>query len=78
MSAPTGPDPAIIVAGGVPAQRAVTVFPAEIHLAPRSRGERTSGDLIHWNEVDRGGHFAAREQPDLLAAGLREAFRPLR
>jgi hypothetical protein len=75
MSAPTSPDPAIVVAGGVPAQRAVTVSPAEIRPAPRSRGGRASGLR---NEVDRGGHFAAREQPDLLAAGLREAFRPLR
>ena len=78
MSAPTSPNPSIAVAGGVPAQRAVTVFPAEIHPAPRSWGERTSGNLIHWNEVDGGGHFVAWEQPDLLAAELREAFRPLR
>ncbi|MFD9691412.1 epoxide hydrolase family protein [Kitasatospora sp. NPDC059146] len=57
---------------------AVTVFPAEIYPAPRSWGERTFGNIIHWNEVDRGGHFAAWEQPQLLAEELRTAFRALR
>ena len=78
MSAPTSPDPSIAVAGEEPAQRAVTVSPAGIHPPPGSRGERTSGNLLHWNEADRGGHSAAWEQPDLLPAELREAFRPLR
>ncbi|MFE1196073.1 epoxide hydrolase family protein [Streptomyces olivaceoviridis] len=57
---------------------AVTVFPGEIYPAPRSWGERAYGNLIHWNEVDRGGHFAAWEQPQLLAQELRTAFRSLR
>ncbi|MET8545729.1 epoxide hydrolase, partial [Kitasatospora sp. NPDC004799] len=57
---------------------AVTVFPAEIYPAPRSWGERTFGNIIHWNEVDKGGHFAAWEQPRLLAEELRNAFRTLR
>lgn len=57
---------------------AVTVFPAEIYPAPRSWGERAYGNLIHWNEVDKGGHFAAWEQPRLLAEELRTAFRSLR
>lgn len=57
---------------------AVTVFPAEIYPAPRSWGERAYGNLIHWNEVDKGGHFAAWEQPQLLAQELRTAFRSLR
>nr|WP_051717076.1 epoxide hydrolase [Streptomyces sp. NRRL F-5727] len=57
---------------------AVTVFPREIYPAPRSWGERAYGNLIHWNEVDRGGHFAAWEQPRLLAEELRTAFRTLR
>ncbi|MGV9915284.1 epoxide hydrolase family protein [Streptomyces tendae] len=57
---------------------AVTVFPGEIYPAPRSWGERAYGNLIHWNEVDRGGHFAAWEQPQLLAEELRTAFRSLR
>jgi pimeloyl-ACP methyl ester carboxylesterase len=57
---------------------AVTVFPAEIYRAPRSWGERTFGNLIYWNEVDTGGHFAAWEQPKLLCQELRAAFRSLR
>ncbi len=57
---------------------AVTVFPGEIYPAPRSWGERAYGNLIHWNEVDKGGHFAAWEQPQLLAEELRTAFRTLR
>jgi pimeloyl-ACP methyl ester carboxylesterase len=57
---------------------AVTVFPAEIYPAPRSWGERAYGNLIHWNEVGEGGHFAAWEQPQVLARELRTAFRSLR
>jgi pimeloyl-ACP methyl ester carboxylesterase len=57
---------------------AVTVFPGEIYRAPRSWGEKTFHKLIYWNEVDKGGHFAAWEQPDLFAAELRAAFKPLR
>ncbi|MEU6389219.1 epoxide hydrolase [Streptomyces sp. NPDC046939] len=57
---------------------AVTVFPGEIYPAPRSWGERAYGNLIHWNEVDRGGHFAAWEQPALFSQEIRAAFRPLR
>ncbi|MFG2045721.1 alpha/beta fold hydrolase [Dactylosporangium sp. NPDC048998] len=57
---------------------AVTVFPAEIYRAPRSWGERAFGNLIYWNEVDRGGHFAAWEQPQLFSTEVRAAFRSLR
>ena len=57
---------------------AVTVFPGEIYRAPRSWAERTFHKLIYWNEVDKGGHFAAWEQPDLFAAELRAAFSSLR
>jgi pimeloyl-ACP methyl ester carboxylesterase len=57
---------------------AVTVFPGEIYQAPRSWTERSYHNLIYWNEVDRGGHFAAWEQPQLLADEIRAAFRPLR
>ncbi len=39
------------------------MFPAEIYRAPRSWGERAFGNLIYWNEVEKGGHFAAWEQP---------------
>ncbi|HEX8101104.1 MAG TPA: epoxide hydrolase [Solirubrobacteraceae bacterium] len=57
---------------------AVTVFPAEIYRAPRSWGERAFGNLVHWNEVDRGGHFAAWEQPELFAEEVRAGFAPMR
>jgi pimeloyl-ACP methyl ester carboxylesterase len=57
---------------------AVTVFPGEIYRAPRSWGERTFHKLIYWHEVDKGGHFAAWEQPELFASELRAAFRTLR
>jgi hypothetical protein len=57
---------------------AVTVFPAKIYRAPRSWGERAFGNLIYWNEVDKGGDFAAWEQPELFTAEIRSAFRPLR
>ncbi len=64
------------VSVSVPA--AVTVFPGEIYRAPRSWAERSYHRLIYWNEVDKGGHFAAWEEPDLFAAEIRAAFRPLR
>jgi pimeloyl-ACP methyl ester carboxylesterase len=57
---------------------AVTVFPAEIYPAPRSWGERTFGNIIYWNEVDKGGHFAAWEQPQIFCEEVRAAFKSLR
>jgi pimeloyl-ACP methyl ester carboxylesterase len=58
---------------------AISVFPDELYQAPRSWAERAyPGNLIHFNELDRGGHFAAWEQPDLFAAEMRTAFRSLR
>jgi pimeloyl-ACP methyl ester carboxylesterase len=57
---------------------AVTVFPAEIYRAPRSWGEKAFGNLIYWNEVDQGGHFAAWEQPRLFSEEVRAGFRSLR
>ncbi len=57
---------------------AVTIFPGEIYRAPRSWAERTFHKLIYWNEVDKGGHFAAWEQPDIFVAEIRAAFRSLR
>jgi pimeloyl-ACP methyl ester carboxylesterase len=54
------------------------VFPAEIYRAPGSWGEKAFGNLIYWNEVDKGGHFAAWEQPQLFASELRAGFRSLR
>lgn len=57
---------------------AVTVFPGEIYRAPRSWGEKNYHNLIYWNEVDKGGHFAAWEVPQLFATEVRAAFRSLR
>jgi pimeloyl-ACP methyl ester carboxylesterase len=56
----------------------VTVFPGEMYRAPRSWAERAYRQLIYFNEVDRGGHFAAWEQPELFTTEVRAAFRPLR
>jgi len=57
---------------------AFTVFPGEIFQAPRSWAEKVYPNLTYFNEVDRGGHFAAWEEPELFASELRAAFRPLR
>ncbi|MFY9651012.1 epoxide hydrolase family protein [Trebonia sp.] len=58
---------------------AISVFPDELYQAPRSWAERAyPGNLIYYNRVDRGGHFAAWEQPDLFSAEMRAAFRSLR
>jgi pimeloyl-ACP methyl ester carboxylesterase len=57
---------------------AVTVFPEEYVQAPRSWTEKAYHNLIYFNEADRGGHFAAWEQPQLFSAELRAAFRSLR
>ncbi|HEY2265398.1 MAG TPA: alpha/beta fold hydrolase [Streptosporangiaceae bacterium] len=58
---------------------AISVFPDELYQAPRSWAERAyPGNLLYFNEVDRGGHFAAWEQPDLFSAEMRAAFRTLR
>jgi len=58
---------------------AISVFPDELYQAPRSWAERAyPRNLIHYNQLDKGGHFAAWEQPDLFAAEMRAAFRSLR
>jgi pimeloyl-ACP methyl ester carboxylesterase len=57
---------------------AITVFPQEVYRAPETWARRAYRNLAYFNEVDKGGHFAAWEQPELLAAELRAAFRPLR
>jgi pimeloyl-ACP methyl ester carboxylesterase len=56
----------------------VTVFPGEIYQAPRSWTERAYPNLTYFNKVDKGGHFAAWEEPLLYAQEVRAAFRPLR
>jgi pimeloyl-ACP methyl ester carboxylesterase len=57
---------------------AVTVFPGENYQAPRSWAEKAYHKLIYFNKVDKGGHFAAWEQPQLFSTEVRAAFRPLR
>jgi pimeloyl-ACP methyl ester carboxylesterase len=57
---------------------AVSAFPDEIYAAPRSWAERAYPKLIHYNKLDKGGHFAAWEQPQLFASEMRTAFRSLR
>jgi pimeloyl-ACP methyl ester carboxylesterase len=57
---------------------AVSVFPDEIYAAPRSWTERAYPNLIYFNKLPRGGHFAAWEQPELFTGEMRAAFRSLR
>ena len=57
---------------------AVSVFPEEIYQGPRSWSERGYRNLVHFNEVAKGGHFAAWEQPQLLAEEVRAGFKSLR
>ncbi|WP_407667411.1 epoxide hydrolase family protein [Microvirga lotononidis] len=56
---------------------AVSVFPDEIYAAPKSWAEKAFPKLIHYNRLDKGGHFAAWEQPDLFVQEMRTAFKPL-
>ncbi|HMF95626.1 MAG TPA: alpha/beta hydrolase [Vicinamibacterales bacterium] len=64
--------------GEVALPTAFTVFPHEPYRAPRTWVERTYPKLIYFHEVDKGGHFAAWEKPDLFAREVRAAFRSLR
>ena len=57
---------------------AITVFPHEVYRAPETWARRAYRNLSYFNEVDKGGHFAAWEQPELFSAELRAAFRSLR
>jgi pimeloyl-ACP methyl ester carboxylesterase len=57
---------------------AVSVFPDEIYAAPKSWAERAYQKLIHYSRHDKGGHFAAWEQPQLFSEDVRAGFRPLR
>jgi pimeloyl-ACP methyl ester carboxylesterase len=63
---------------GVSIPVAVSIFPDEICPAPKSWVERAYPNLIYYNKVDKGGHFAAWEQPELFARELRSAFKSLR
>jgi pimeloyl-ACP methyl ester carboxylesterase len=78
-----GPDaPAAATAGQAPPSVKVpfgfTTFPGEIWRTPRSWVEKVYPTLSYFHEVDRGGHFAAWEEPELFATEVRAAFRPLR
>jgi pimeloyl-ACP methyl ester carboxylesterase len=63
---------------GVSIPVAVSAFPDEIDLCPRSWAERAYPKLIHYNKLDKGGHFAAWEQPQRLSEEVRGGFRSLR
>ena len=63
---------------GVSVPAAVSVFPRELYQAPRSWTEKAYPNLIYFNEVDRGNHFAAWQEPELFVSELRAAFRSLR
>jgi pimeloyl-ACP methyl ester carboxylesterase len=63
---------------GVSIPVAVSAFPDEIDLCPRSWAERAYPKLIYYNKLDKGGHFAAWEQPKLFSEEVRAGFRPLR
>jgi pimeloyl-ACP methyl ester carboxylesterase len=57
---------------------AITVFPDEVVRAQEAWARRAFPKLIYFHDADRGGHFAAWEYPELFAAELRAAFKPLR
>jgi pimeloyl-ACP methyl ester carboxylesterase len=63
---------------GIKIPVAVSVFPDEIYAAPRAWAEKAYPKLIHYNRLDKGGHFAAWEQPKLFVDEVRTAFRSLR
>ena len=56
----------------------MTAFPNELHQTPQSWTEQAFPNLLYFNEVDKGGHFAAWEEPELFASEIRAAFRSLR
>jgi pimeloyl-ACP methyl ester carboxylesterase len=63
---------------GVTIPVAVSAFPEDIDVPPRSWAERAYPKLIHYNRLDKGGHFAAWEQPQLFCEEVRTGFRSLR
>ena len=70
--------PAFLATRGVSIPVAVSVFPDELYQAPRSWTEKAYPNLVHYNKLDKGGHFAAWEQPQLLAEEIRVGLRSLR
>jgi pimeloyl-ACP methyl ester carboxylesterase len=65
-------------AKGVSIPVAVSVFPDELYQVPRSWAEEAYPNLIHYNQLDKGGHFAAWEQPELFVSEVRAGLRSLR
>jgi len=63
---------------GVKIPVAVSAFPEDIDVPPKSWAEKAYSNLIFYNKHDKGGHFAAWEQPELITADLRAAFKTLR
>src|SRR5215208_1905379 len=63
---------------GVTVPVAVSAFPDELYQVPHSWAERAFPNLIYYNTLDKGGHFAAWEQPEYFSAEVRAGFRPLR
>jgi pimeloyl-ACP methyl ester carboxylesterase len=63
---------------GVKIPVAASAFPDELYQAPRSWAEKAYPNLVHFNRLDKGGHFAAWEQPKLMTEELRAGFRSLR
>jgi pimeloyl-ACP methyl ester carboxylesterase len=63
---------------GITIPVAVSVFPDELYLAPRSWVEKAYANLVHYNKLDKGGHFPAWEQPELFVNEMRAAFSSLR
>jgi len=76
----SGADPANRLTHEIEVPVGISIFPGEIGglSAPRSWVERGTANLTQWSEHDRGGHFAAMEEPELLAQDIRDFFRPLR
>jgi len=56
----------------------VTVFPGEVYKPPKEWAERAYRNLVYYHRVDKGGHFAAWEEPALFSSEVRAAFRSLR
>lgn len=65
-------------AGRIELPMAATVFPGEFYQAPRTWAEQEWPNLFYWNDADRGGHFAAWEQPRIFVEEMRSAFRAFR
>jgi pimeloyl-ACP methyl ester carboxylesterase len=62
----------------VPVPTGCSIFPKEIFRCSRRWAEKRYTDLRYWNELERGGHFAAFEQPELYVREVRDCFRGLR